>query len=297
MAPLPHITVLMGTRNGGAFLRQQLASLAAQDHPDWSLWISDDGSTDATWAQVHAFAETRPNPVVLLRGPNRGMAANYLGLLCHPDLPRGPVVFADQDDLWLPTHLRRGLTALAHDPAPAAGRVYCAHRMLLRPARPPRPMPWRGGNRAGFRNALVECLTPGSGLMLDASATALARQVGPVDVPFWDWWLYLLLTGSGVQVLQDARPGLLYRAHGGNHLGPRAGMRAALWRLNRLRDGSYRDWLCQNITALETHMTHLTPRNRTILRQVLSLDPGQRLRRLSTHRHWLRDRLALWLAA
>ena len=46
MAPLPHITVLMGTRNDAAYLRQQLASLKAQDHPHWSLWISDDGSTD-----------------------------------------------------------------------------------------------------------------------------------------------------------------------------------------------------------------------------------------------------------
>ncbi len=296
MAPLPHITVLMGTRNGAAHLRQQLASLAAQDHPNWSLWISDDGSTDATLSHIRAFAADQPNPVVLWQGPKRGMTANYLGLLCHPDLPPGPVAFADQDDLWLPHHLTRGLTALAQSTAPA-GQAYCAHRMLLREGQPLRPMRWRGQAQASFRNALVECRTPGSGLMLDAAAVALVRRIGPVDVPFWDWWISLLLTGAGAGLLQDARPGLLYRAHDGNHLGPRAGLRAALWRLNHLRDGTYHRWVCANLAMLEPHMTHLTPANRDILRHALSLAPAPRLRQLSAHRHWWRDRLALWLAA
>ena len=297
MAPLPHITVLMGTRNGATYLHQQLASLAAQDHPHWSLWISDDGSTDATLPLIRAFAQDSPNPVVTLRGPQQGMTANYLGLLCHPDLPPGPVAFADQDDLWLPHHLTRGLTALAQDSGAQAGQVYCAHRMLLRDGQAPRAMRWRGQAPATFRNALVECRTPGSGLMLDAGAVALARRVGMVDVPFWDWWLILLLTGAGADVLQDARPGLLYRAHGGNHLGPRVGPRAALWRLNRLRDGTYRSWVCTNLAMLEPHMHHLTPANHSILRHALSLAPGPRLRRLSAYRHWRRDRLALWFGA
>jgi len=296
MAVLPHITLLMGTRNGGAHLRQQLASLAAQDHRSWSLWISDDGSTDATWSQIRAFARTLPNPVVLLRGPGQGMSANYLGLLCHPDLPPGPVAFVDQDDLWLPHHLSRGLAALAGSDAPPAGQVYCAHRLLLRDRRIPYPMRWRGPAPAGFPNALVECRTPGSGLILDAAAVAVARRVGVVDAPFWDWWIFLLLTGAGTRILQDARPGLLYRAHAGNHLGPRAGLAAALWRLNRLRDGTYRDWVCRNLALLEPHMDCLTPANQALLHQVLSLAPGPRLRQLSEHRHWRRDRLALWLA-
>ena len=296
MAPLPHITVLMGTRNGGAFLRQQLASLAAQDHPHWSLWISDDGSTDATLPLIRAFAQDSPNPVVVLRGPQKGMAANYLGLLCHSDLPPGPVAFADQDDLWLPHHLTRGLTAIAHSPSPA-GQVYCAHRMLLREGHAPRAMRWRGQAPATFRNALVECRTPGSGLILDAAAMALARRGGVVDAPFWDWWITLLLTGAGATVIQDTHPGLFYRAHGGNHLGPRAGVRAALWRMNKLRDGTYRNWVCRNLALLEPHMDLLTPTNQSILRHALSLAPRARLRQLSAYRHWRRDRLALWLAA
>lgn len=122
-------------------------------------------------------------------------------------------------------------------------------------------------------------------------------RVGPVDVPFWDWWITLLLTGAGARVLQDARPGLFYRAHGGNHLGPRAGGRAALWRLRKLRDGTYRHWVEANLAALEPHIEHLSPTSREILHHTRSLAPGPRLRALSAHRHWRRDRLALWLTA
>lgn len=296
MSALPHVTLLMGTRNGGAHLAAQLASLAAQDHPRWSLWISDDGSTDATRDILRAFARRAPNPVVLLQGPQRGLAANYLHLLCHPDLPDGPVALADQDDLWLPTHLRRGLNALAQDPT-GTGQAYVPHRLLWRAGRIPRPMPWRITRQAGFRNALVESLLAGSGLMLDPAALRLVRRAGPVDVPFWDWWLYLLLSGSGASLHHDRVPGLLYRAHTGNALGPRAGIRAALWRLRQLRNGTYRSWITANLAALEPHKNLLTPESQAILGSVLPLPARQRLRHLSGHRQWHRDRLALWLTA
>ncbi len=296
MASLPHITVLMGTRNGGAHLRQQLSSLAAQDHGCWSLWISDDGSTDATHAHIRAFARTCPNPIVLLRGPQAGASANYLSLLCHPDLPPGPVAFADQDDLWLPTHLTRGLTALSHE-TPAAGQAYVPQRLFQRGSEMPRLLPRRTPRGPGFRNALVENVLGGSGLILDQAATGRARAIGPVDVPFWDWWLYLLFTGIGTRVLQDAMPGVLYRAHDDNLLGPRQGLRASLWRVEQVRNGTYRRWIMANLAALEPHIGALTPEAKAILHPLLPLPARARLRRLSPHRHWPQDRLALWLAA
>jgi len=296
MAGLPHITVLMGTRNGAPYLRQQLASLAAQDHANWSLWVSDDGSTDATRSVLRAFGDAQPNPVMILPGPQRGLTANYLNLLCHPDLAAGPVAFADQDDLWLPTHLTRGLTAMAHR-AQTVGQAYVPHRLIQRDDHVPAFLPWRSGGMPGFRNALVENLLIGSGLMLDAPAVALARRIGPVEVPFWDWWLYLITTGAGAQILRDPAPGVIYRAHAGNAMGPRHGIRAKLWRLEQLRNGTYRTWISENLAALEPHMIHLTPEACAILAPLLPMPAGPRLRRLSLHRHWVQDRVALWLAA
>ena len=296
MPALPHITLLMGTRNGAAHLHQQLAALAAQTHEDWALWVSDDGSSDRTRDILREFAQTHPNPVILFKGPEQGLAANYLSLLCHPDLPPGPVALADQDDLWLPTHLTRGLTALLQDDT-SAGQAFVPNRMVLPPGQAPRPLRWRVARPPDFRNALVECLLPGSGLILDAHAVALARRAGRAQVPFWDWWLYLLLTGAGARILHDPSPGLFYRSHAANTLGPRTGLRAALWRIGKLTDGSYARWLSANLAALETHMALLTPEAQAILRPLLPMPHRPRLRQLSRHRQWRQDRLALWLVA
>lgn len=296
MIGMPHITVLMSTRNGAPYLRQQLTSLATQDHPHWSLWVSDDGSTDTTRADLRAFAKTRDNPVILLQGPQRGGAANTLNLLCHPDLPRGPVAFADQDDIWLPGHLSRGLAALGAETHPQ-GQAYVAHHLLLRAGQIPRALPFRTGRQPGFGNALAENILSGNSMMLDATAVALARRAGPVAVPFWDWWLYQLLTGAGARILRDATPRVLYRTHEANQLGPRGGGRRALWRMQQLVNGTYQSWVEINLAALETHNALLSPASRAVLKHLRTLAPAHRMRALSTCRHWPRDRLALWLAS
>ena len=41
-----HVCVLLALHNGAGMLADQLNSLAAQTHTDWSLIISDDGSSD-----------------------------------------------------------------------------------------------------------------------------------------------------------------------------------------------------------------------------------------------------------
>ena len=49
------VAILMGTYNGGDFLREQLATIAKQQHPEWRLLASDDGSIDATRSILAAF--------------------------------------------------------------------------------------------------------------------------------------------------------------------------------------------------------------------------------------------------
>ncbi|TKB05490.1 MAG: glycosyltransferase, partial [Mesorhizobium sp.] len=51
------VAVLMGTKDGAAFIGEQLDSLLAQSWPEVDLWVSDDGSTDATLAIVEAWRD------------------------------------------------------------------------------------------------------------------------------------------------------------------------------------------------------------------------------------------------
>lgn len=102
------VTIVMATRNGAPFLAAQLDSIAGQSHRDWTLFVSDDGSTDATRSILADFA--RHHPVRLVEGPRQGGGEFPVGS-CHPELPAGIVALADQDDVWLQGKLARGCAA------------------------------------------------------------------------------------------------------------------------------------------------------------------------------------------
>ncbi len=297
--PRPEITVLMATCQGAAHLPAQLASLAAQQGVDWALWVSDDGSTDGTWEILDRFRRETAQPVRLLRGPRRGAAANFLSLLCHPDLPAGAVALSDQDDLWYPDKLARALTRLTRETGPA---VYTARSRHV--AADGTPL---GASRAlqgppGFGNAQVENRVSGHAAVLNSEALALVRAAGPVTVPFHDWWLYLLITGAGGGVISDPAQVLDYRQHGQNVLGaPRGGL-AALHRAALVLGPVGQGWMAQNRAALAQAMPLLTPEARHLL-DALSTPPhrglarARRVRRMGLTRQGATAQALIWLAA
>jgi glycosyltransferase involved in cell wall biosynthesis len=245
------VTIVMATLNGADHLQAQLDSLLAQTHRDWRLWVSDDGSTDGTLTLLQAFARASPaREVRLIRGPGAGSAANFLAVLCHPDLPPGPVALCDQDDVWLKGKLARALRRLAGAP-PDVPVLYAAESWRCdadlatrRPSRAPRTGPC-------FANALVQNLCAGHTIVLNEAARALVRRAGPAPgIAFHDWWLYQLVTGAGGVCLLDPLPVTLYRQHGRNLFGAPGGLRAMRRRLRKLIAGDYATWVEAHRMAL-----------------------------------------------
>ena len=94
------VAILMGTYQGALFLPEQLDSIRRQTYSNWSLWVSDDGSTDETLDLVRSFGESVPSPVHILNGPRRGFIRNFLTLVCNPNINAAYFAFSDQDDVW-----------------------------------------------------------------------------------------------------------------------------------------------------------------------------------------------------
>jgi glycosyltransferase involved in cell wall biosynthesis len=95
------IAVVMATCQGERFIAAQLASLANQTRRPDHLVVSDDCSTDATPLLVEAFAATAPFPVAIHRNPTRlGYAENFISATRRTSADI--ILFADQDDIWLP---------------------------------------------------------------------------------------------------------------------------------------------------------------------------------------------------
>lgn len=272
------VRILLATRNGAAHLAEQLDSYRAQDHGDWALWVSDDGSTDGTWEILERFRAADPGREIrLLRGPGRGAAANFLSLLTHPDLPAGPVALSDQDDVWMPHRLSRGLAAVTARDGPALyGSVTTETDPDLRPLnRRVRPLP-----PPSFGNALVQNIVAGNTVTMNAAALAALRAGGCPEVPYHDWWIYLRLAGTGARIILDDVPVLYYRQHPGNVIGAHSGMRASWQRLAALADGQYRDWVAANLTALLARPAGLLPEREAAARALLETRP----RRLALNR-------------
>ena len=297
---MPHVHILMCTWNGARFLPAQLQSFLDQTHTNWSLWVRDDGSRDATLDILTAFQAAHPGRTIQIittadrdvsgdispmTAPimARGSAANFLSLLAHPALPDGYAAFADQDDVWLPHKIERGMAELdrLHETDPDKAKtdrpaVY-ASRSLETDADLRRPRPSTLHHRPpAFGNALVQNVLGGNTILMNPAAARLMRTTCAAalagdGVPFHDWWVYLVLTGAGGLAVNDPEPGLLYRQHGSNVIGANQGLQGDIARLSMVGKGRYAGWLDRNLAALDAVSAHLTPAHRQMIADFAAL--------------------------
>jgi len=253
------LTIALATYNGDRFLADQLQSFVDQTHVDWTLWVSDDGSTDGTLRILQDFQTTRPQGQVhVVQGPQQGAAMNFLSLLHHPDLPDQAVAVADQDDVWFP-HKLKYMQAILSDPEPVlyAGRTIVAdeHLEQQRPSKPLTPAP-------SFQNALIQNRAAGNTIVLNQAAVRQLRKIGaPTHIAHHDWWLYQIMTGIGAKVIFDETPLIIYRQHGTNVFGANEGMLQSVRRMAQLMGPKWRGWAKVQHAALAKVSDHLTPSN------------------------------------
>lgn len=255
----------MATFNGSLYLADQLASLSAQDHEKWSLWVSDDGSTDATRNLIETFAGKNPNKDIrLIEGPEDGPAANFFHLLCHPDLPAGPVALSDQDDIWRPDKLRKALEVLSnHEGSPT---VHSAQSHHITATGSPIGASRIHNGTPSFGNALVQNRVAGHCATLNPAALDLIRAAGRVDVPFHDWWIYALVSGAGGTVIVSDEIALDYRQHDDNVLGGNLRKFAGLKRVFAVLGNQFSGWQSRNLAALEQYDALLNAAAQTTLK-------------------------------
>ena len=110
------------------------------------------------------------------------------------------IEFMDQDDVWLPDKLARGVSALysCDSGIPA---LYCARLMVvdadLRALAETKIYP----HRCGFPASLIQNIAAGCTIVINrCAATSVARSSPPSTSPH-DWWCYILVSAAGGRVL------------------------------------------------------------------------------------------------
>src|SRR5215475_8837664 len=112
MKRLPRCTIILPTHNRAATLPRAVASVIAQNEPDFELIIIEDGSTDETRAWLAALDDPRIR-VTLSEHSQGPSAARNIGI----DMATAPVLaFLDSDDLYCRERLSMPLAMLDHEP-------------------------------------------------------------------------------------------------------------------------------------------------------------------------------------
>lgn len=259
------VAILMCTKNGATFLDDQLKSIAEQTHANWTLFVSDDGSTDATGNILKRFAANHAQKTVVRNGPGKGVCANFLSLATDPAIDADYFAFSDQDDVWYKDKLARALTWLATVPADVPA-FYCGRTELVENDGRSYGLSPLFSRPIAFRNALIQSLGGGNTMVFNKAAKRLLVAAGRFKVVLHDWWMYQLVSAAGGAIRYDPQPALKYRQHPDNLIGSNRGWRARLVRIHMMLSGRFRDWNKMNIAALQQMPAALIkPQNRVTL--------------------------------
>ena len=104
------ISIIVTTYNGAKYLAAQLDSILAQTYTGLEIILSDDASTDDTWAIAQRYAAKDPRIVLIRHEKNVGLHANLGGAL---ERATGMcIAISDQDDIWRSDKIEKQLSLL-----------------------------------------------------------------------------------------------------------------------------------------------------------------------------------------
>ena len=215
---MKNIQILLSTYNGEKYLKAQLDSFVRlENFESIKILIRDDGSKDGTLAILDEYSEKYGFEII--KGENIGLNASMHELIKARDKSCKYFSFSDQDDVWLPSKVKRGIDALAnYDNEPV---LYAACSTLvdveLNPFGhlkiPKRPL--------SFYNAMIENVTAGHTQICNEKMMNIIASTYSEDVVIFDHFIYLISAAAG-KVIYDEECTTLYRQHGNNVVGYRS---------------------------------------------------------------------------
>jgi glycosyltransferase involved in cell wall biosynthesis len=297
------VAILLCTYHGQSYLAEQLDSFEAQTFKNWSVFASDDGSTDDTHAILEAYRKRWcANKLSIHFGPAEGFVPNFLSLACNASIQADYYAYSDQDDIWEANKLQRALEWLRSVPAHVPA-LYGSRTRIVNKGNEPIGMSPLFTKPPCFANALMQNIAGGNTMVFNEAARQLLRQVGDkVVVVSHDWWVYLVVSGCGGEVFYDPYPSVRYRQHDSNLIGINRSWKARMARMQMVAKGNFKHWNDVNIAAIQVLRNRLTPANQTSL-QLFALARTQpllrrlwMLKRSGVRRQSLPSNIALLIA-
>ena len=218
------VDILLATYQGARYLDDQLKSILAQTYSQFHLWIRDDGSNDGTQEILQKWKQLYHDKITIVPTAERlGIKKNFSELMKHSRASY--IMFADQDDIWLPFKVEACLNRLK-----TMERQYGSHLALVvhtdlkvvdQDLKEISPSFWHYSklrpdlislNRLLPQNVLTGCT-----MFMNRALVDLAGPI-PEAAIMHDWWIALVAACFGhIGVLNQ--PTILYRQHSTNDTG------------------------------------------------------------------------------
>lgn len=260
------VAVLMAVWKDTRFLREQFSSIRNQDHENVEIWVSRDCDEEHMGSALdEQRAKLEANRFFVLDGPKNGCGDNFLTLILNTDIQADYFAYSDQDDIWERDKLSRAIAELELVP-PTIPALYGSRTWIVDINGIDLGLFPYHGRKPSFANALVQNIASGHTMVMNQAAREILLAAGVTDVPFHDWWTYLIVTGAAGRFFYDHRPSVRYRQHDRNLTGaPSDRPKALLDRICRILNGHVQNVNKANLQALQSVRTLLTSENQDIL--------------------------------
>ena len=237
------VVVLLASYNGITWLPDQIKSILNQLNVDIALFISDDSSQDGSYGYLQQLAVTDSRIKVLPQTEKFGSAGNnFYRLIQDVNIANYDyVAFADQDDIWEQDKLIRHIELMQEHGVDGVSSNVLAFwangkKKIINKSQPQRELDF-----------LFESAGPGcSFLMTPWLVNKVREQLTDKnslakDIFLHDWLTYAICRAHGHRWMIDPNPSVKYRQHENNVLGANTGFKAKFSRLQKLRQGWYRN--------------------------------------------------------
>ena len=231
------IDILLASYNGEKYIAEQIESIMGQTYKDFTLIINDDASTDGTCDIIEKYIAEYPERIKLYRSetPSGSAKNNFFSMSRY--VTSDYIMFADQDDVWLPNKVELSMEAMEKLQSKHPNRpllvhtdlkvvtedLKCIHESFKRYVKISYGESDFTKARLFMENHVTGCTT-----LMNRKLFELCFRSGldTTHVRMHDWWIGITAAFFG-EIGYVTTPTILYRQHSDNSVGAKKA--TAIW--------------------------------------------------------------------